>query len=232
MELRRWEELPRFMQTEEVAAYHQVLVRRRASLFWKRWSDFLLSSLLLFLLWPLMAAVAVWIRLDSEGPALFMQKRVTQYGRVFWILKFRTMEAERKEAGSLVTLQEDRRITRAGRFLRCFRLDELPQLFNIWKGEMSFVGTRPEVPQYVKHYTKEMYATLLLPAGLTSEASIRFKDEAAFLAPFLAAGEDADEAYIGHVLPVKMAYNLKAVGSYSFWGELWTMARTVFAVLR
>ena len=232
MELRRWEELPRFMQTEEVAAYHQVLVRRRASLFWKRWSDFLLSSLLLFLLWPLMAAVAVWIRLDSEGPALFMQKRVTQYGRVFWILKFRTMEAERKEAGGLITLEKDGRITRAGRFLRRYRLDELPQLLHIRKGEMSFVGTRPEVPRYVRRYTEEMMATLLLPAGVTSEASICFKDEAALMAPYLAAGEDVDEVYVRRVLPAKMAYDLKAVQSYSFLKELQIMVRTVFAVLR
>lgn len=232
MGLRRWEELPDFMRTEEVAVYHRILAGRRASLFWKRWSDFLLSSLLLLLLWPLMAAIAVGIRLDSKGPALFKQKRVTQYGRVFWICKFRTMEAERKEAGPFITLEADRRITRAGRFLRRFRLDELPQLLNIWKGEMSFVGTRPEVPRYVRCYTKEMYATLLLPAGLTSEASIRSKDEAAFLAPFLAAGESADEAYVRHALPAKMAYNLEAIRSYSFWGELWIMVRTIFAVLR
>ena len=232
MGLRRWEELPAFMRTPQVAAYHRALSSHRTALFWKRWWDLVLSSVLLILLWPLMAAIGVWIRSGSAGPAIFRQRRGTQYGRGFLIYKFRTMEAEREEAGGLITLEKDGRITRAGRFLRRYRLDELPQLLNIWKGEMSFVGTRPEVPRYVRRYTEEMMATLLLPAGVTSEASICFKDEAALMAPYLAAGEDVDEVYVRRVLPAKMAYDLKAVQSYSFLKELQIMVRTVFAVLR
>lgn len=216
------------MQTSQVYPYYCRLASKRGQLFWKRWLDFVLSSLLLLLLWPVMAGIALWIKLDSPGPVFFRQERVTQYGRIFRIYKFRTMVDDAERKGSLVTAEGDSRITRVGKKLRGCRLDELPQLINIWKGEMSFVGTRPEVAKYVRQYRPDMYATLLLPAGVTSEASIRFKDEDRFFKE----GQDVDTIYVNKVLPMKMAWNLKELWRYSLPREIWTMAETVLAVLR
>ena len=216
------------MQTSQVYPYYCRLASKRVQLFWKRWLDFVLSSLLLLLLWPVMAGIALWIKLDSPGPVFFRQERVTQYGRIFRIYKFRTMVDDAERKGSLVTAEGDSRITRVGKKLRGCRLDELPQLINIWKGEMSFVGTRPEVAKYVRQYRPDMYATLLLPAGVTSEASIRFKDEDRFFKE----GQDVDTIYVNKVLPMKMVWNLKALWRYSLPREIWTMAETVLAVLR
>lgn len=216
------------MQTSQVYPYYCRLASKRGQLFWKRWLDFVLSSLLLLLLWPVMAGIALWIKLDSPGPVFFRQERVTQYGRIFRIYKFRTMVDDAERKGSLVTAEGDSRITRVGKKLRGCRLDELPQLINIWKGEMSFVGTRPEVAKYVRQYRPDMYATLLLPAGVTSEASIRFKDEDRFFKE----GQDVDTIYVNKVLPMKMVWNLKALWRYSLPREIWTMAETVLAVLR
>ena len=232
----KWEALPAFMRTEEVRVYYDTLRRHKAGLMVKRTFDFAASSVLLALLAPLFLFLAVWIRLDSKGPAFYRQERVTQYGRRFYIYKFRTMvdhaDQTGAQAGSLVTVKEDARITRAGRKLRGCRLDELPQLINVWKGEMSFVGTRPEVARYVRAYTKEMYATLLLPAGVTSEASIRFKDEGALLAEAVSAGTDIDEAYIRTALPEKMRWNLRELLRLSLGREACTLLRTVYEVLR
>ena len=208
------------MQTSQVYPYYCRLASKRGQLFWKRWLDFVLSSLLLLLLWPVMAGIALWIKLDSPGPVFFRQERVTQYGRIFRIYKFRTMVDDAERKGSLVTAEGDSRITRVGKKLRGCRLDELPQLINIWKGEMSFVGTRPEVAKYVRQYRPDMYATLLLPAGVTSEASIRFKDEDRFFKE----GQDVDTIYVNKVLSMKMAWNLKALWRYSLPREIWTMA--------
>ncbi len=216
------------MQTSAVYPYYCRLAARRGQLFWKRWLDFVLSGLLLLLLWPVMAGIALWIRLDSPGPVFFRQERVTQYGRRFKIYKFRTMVSDAQKKGSLITASGDSRITAVGRKLRGCRLDELPQLINIWKGEMSFVGTRPEVEKYVRHYTPEMYATLLLPAGVTSQASIRFKDED----KYFQEGGDVDQIYVKRVLPMKMAWNLKSLRNFSLGRELLTMVETVLAVVR
>ena len=228
MEFRRWEDLPPYMQTSAVYPYYCRLAARRGQLFWKRWLDFVLSGLLLLLLWPVMAGIALWIRLDSPGPVFFRQERVTQYGRRFKIYKFRTMVSDAQQKGSLITASGDSRITAVGRKLRGCRLDELPQLINIWKGEMSFVGTRPEVEKYVRHYTPEMYATLLLPAGVTSQASIRFKDED----KYFQEGGDVDQIYVKRVLPMKMAWNLKSLRNFSLGRELLTMVETVLPVVR
>ena len=227
MEFRRWEELPAFMQTSQVYPYYCALAAKRGQLFWKRWLDFVLSTILLAGLSPIMAGIALWIKLDSPGPVFFRQERVTQYGRVFRIYKFRTMSADAQKRGGQLTLQNDSRITKVGAKLRGCRLDELPLLINIWRGVMSFVGTRPEVVKYVKVYTPEMHATLLLPAGVTSEASICFKDEERFFQP----GEEVDKVYLQRVLPMKMAYNLKALRHFSLLGECLTMVRTFLAVL-
>ena len=137
------------------------------------------------------------------------------------------MVANADQIGSAVTVSGDNRITPTGAFLRKYRLDELPQVFDILSGNMSFVGTRPEVVKYVKKYKPEYFATLLLPAGITSEASIKYKDEA----ELLDAAEDVDEVYITKVLPEKMKYNLSSIRKFSFLGEIATMIKTVFAVL-
>ncbi len=225
--LRKWEELPEFMRTEEVRPYYEKLRRHQAGLWAKRTFDFVMSSIMLVFLSPVMACLAVWIKLDSQGPVFYRQERVTQYGAHFRIYKFRTMVTNADQIGSLVTVDRDPRITGAGQFLRKCRLDELPQLINIWKGEMSFVGTRPEVSKYVKQYTREMYATLLFPAGVTSEASIRYKDEDRLLKD----AENVDEVYVREVLPGKMYYNLSNIEKFSFWRDIGTMFKTVFAVI-
>ena len=174
---KKWEDLPRFMQTEEVRPYYEVLRRKRLSLAAKRGADFILAVVMLIVLLPVMVGISIAIVMDSRGGVFFRQERVTQYGRKFRILKFRTMVANAEKLGAEVTVADDRRVTKIGKILRRYRLDELPQLINILLGDMSFCGTRPEIPRFVREYTKEMLATLLLPAGVTSEACIKYKDE-------------------------------------------------------
>ncbi|MDD6231646.1 MAG: sugar transferase [Frisingicoccus sp.] len=226
--LRRWEDLPKRMQNEAVRPYYEQLQKKKVSLFLKRCIDVSLSSALLLFLAPVMLLIGIAVRLDSPGPALFRQVRVTQYGRQFRIFKFRTMVNHADRMGTQVTASGDARITRLGRKLRHYRLDELPQLLNIFLGDMSFVGTRPEVVKYVREYTDEMTATLLLPAGVTSEVSIQYKDEEKLLADVA----DVDEAYIHIVLPEKMEYNLKSLKDFSLIHELKIMVDTVIAVFR
>lgn len=227
MFLRRWEDLPENMRTPEVQKYYDILAKKRLSLVLKRLFDIVVSLILLIFLAVPMLIIALLIVLDSPGDVLYRQIRVTTYGKEFRIHKFRTMVANADQIGSLVTVGQDCRITRIGAFLRKYRLDELMQLVDVLEGTMSYVGTRPEVPKYVNQYTNEMKATLLLPAGITSEASIRYKGEAGLLEGV----EDVDQAYVEQVLPGKMAYNLKAIENFSFPGEIATMFRTVFAVL-
>lgn len=229
---REWEALPDFMRTEAVRPYYDSLNRKKGQLFLKRVFDFTVSSLMLAALSPVLAVLAILIRLDSEGPVFYRQERVTQYGRRFRIYKFRTMIQDADKKGSLVTTQGDARITRMGKKLRGCRLDELPQLINIWKGEMSFVGTRPEVVKYVKQYTDEMYATLLLPAGVTSEASVQFKDEERRIAAGVEAGRSSDEVYVEDVLGEKMEINLQELKAFSVAENIKTMIRTVRAVTK
>ena len=226
--LRRWEDLPKRMQNEAVRPYYEQLQKKKVSLFLKRCIDVSLSSALLLFLAPVMLLIGIAVRLDSPGPALFRQVRVTQYGRQFRIFKFRTMVNHADRMGTQVTASGDARITRLGRKMRHYRLDELPQLLNIFLGDMSFVGTRPEVVKYVREYTDEMTATLLLPAGVTSEVSIQYKDEEKLLADVA----DVDEAYIHIVLPEKMEYNLKSLRDFSLIHELKIMLDTVIAVFR
>ncbi len=227
MSLKKWEDLPAFLRTDAVRPYYDSLAKRRGSLLLKRCFDVAVSAVMLVLLCPIFALLAIAIKLDSPGPVFYRQVRVTQYGKQFRIFKFRSMVSDADKRGSLVTVSGDSRITWVGRFIRSFRLDELCQLIDVFRGTMTFVGTRPEVPKFVDAYTPEMLATLLLPAGITSEASIRYKDEAALLD----AAEDVDAVYIRDVLPGKMKYNLEALKSFSFLSDIKTMFRTVFAVL-
>ncbi|MDO5100351.1 MAG: sugar transferase [Eubacteriales bacterium] len=225
--LRKWEDLPPEMRLEQVRPYYQALKKRRAALLIKRGFDVVMALILLLLSSPLFLVLAVMITLDSRGGVFYRQERVTQYNRVFRIFKFRTMVANADRIGTLVTVNNDSRVTKIGHVLRKYRLDELPQLLNILTGDMSFVGTRPESVHYVKSYRPEMYATLLLPAGVTSLASITYKDEA----KLLEQADNVDEVYINTILPAKMKYNLAAVRRFGLLSELGVMVKTVFAVL-
>lgn len=226
--LRKWEQLPEYMRNEDVRKYYDIVKKKKLSLVAKRVFDFIVALLMLIMLSPVFIVVAVMIKVDSKGPVMFRQVRITQYGREFRIFKFRTMVNNAAELGSQVTTKNDMRVTKVGKKIRGCRLDELPQLINVLLGDMTFVGTRPEVPKYVKEYTDEMYATLLLPAGITSECSIRYKDEDKLLAD----AENADEVYVKKVLPQKMKYNLKSIERFSFFRDIATMVNTVLAVLK
>ena len=227
MRMISWEKLPPQMQTEAVKPYYEILQKKQIGLIFKRSFDIVVSLIMLLILSPVFLVLAIAIKLDSKGPVFYRQVRVTQYGKEFRIFKFRTMVNNADKIGSQVTVGGDSRITRVGKVIRECRLDEIGQLLNILGRSMTFVGTRPEVPKYVEKYTPEMWATLLLPAGVTSEASIRYKDEAALLD----AAEDVDTTYIQDVLPGKMKYNLRSIQEYSFFKDIETMFQTVFAVV-
>lgn len=227
MKLVRWEGLPECMQTEEVRPYYESLQKKRVQLLLKRLFDIVCALALLTVLSPVILFFAVWIKLDSKGPVFYRQERVTQYCKIFRIYKFRTMVVNADKIGSLVTLDRDPRITRVGKRIRKLRIDEIPQLINVLKGEMSFVGTRPEAKKYVDAYTNEMYATLLLPAGITSNASIEFKDEDVLLN----GAENIDDAYIRQVLPEKMKWNLRDIKAFGFIKDLAICLKTVIRVI-
>lgn len=227
MILRKWEDIPEWMQCPEVREYYDILSKRKISLVFKRAFDVVAGLGVLVITAIPMAVIAVLIKLDSEGPVFYRQERVTKYGKKFKIHKFRTMVNRADQIGSAVTVGNDSRITKVGAKLRGCRLDELPQVFDVLSGNMSFVGTRPEATKYVEQYTNEMKATLLLSAGITSEASIRYKDEA----KLLDAADDVDRVYVEQVLPQKMVYNLDSIRNFGFFGQLATMFRTVLAVL-
>lgn len=226
--MRAWTELPPKMQNQEVRRYYDILYKKRYQLRVKRIFDFCLSAVMIMALLPVFIVIAVMIKRDSKGPVFYRQVRITAYGRKFKIFKFRTMVDNADRVGTQVTVQGDARITKTGNMLRKVRLDELPQLFNVFLGDMTFVGTRPEVPKYVKCYDRKMLATLLLPAGITSRTSIEYKDEDRLLAD----AADADKVYIEQVMPGKMKYNLEEIEKYSIFRDLATMVLTVVAVLR
>lgn len=227
MILKPWEELPESMRTSEVKKYYYILQKHKKSLLLKRLFDVSASSVMLLILWPFMIGIGIAIKIDSPGPAIFKQERVTTYCKKFKIWKFRTMVNNAERIGSKLTTSNDTRVTGIGSFLRKYRLDELPQLINIITGDMSYVGTRPEVVKYVERYTPEMMATLLLPAGVTSEASIRFKDEY----KLLEESDNVDDIYVNEILPIKMGWNLKSIEKFSVGEEMQTLLRTIFAVL-
>ncbi|MDU4446690.1 MAG: sugar transferase [Anaerococcus vaginalis] len=214
------------MRKDEILSYYKILKKKQVSLFLKRIFDIIMSLILIIILFPLLIILAILIKRDSKGEIIYKSTRITQYNKEFQIYKFRTMVKDADKIGSQVTVGNDNRITKIGKTLRKYRLDEIPQLFNILKGDMSFVGTRPESPYYVKHYTNEMYATLLLKAGVTSETSIEYKDEANLLRD----ETDTDKIYIEKILPEKMKYNLKSVREFSLAKDIKTMIKTVIAV--
>lgn len=227
MLVKEWNELPDYMQVEEVRPYYEILRKKKGQLVLKRIFDICASLVLIVLLSPIIIFFSIWIKLDSKGPVFYRQERITQYGKVFRIFKFKTMVNNADKIGNLVTSKNDSRITKVGEKIRKYRIDEIPQLFNVLIGDMSFVGTRPEVKKYVDQYAPEMYATLLLPAGITSESSIRYKDED----KLLDIATDIDKVYVEKILVDKMKFNLESINNYSFFEEILTMLRTVFAVL-
>ena len=226
MKILKWDQLPPEMQTEEVRHYYDILKEKSLGLFFKRVFDIVVSLFMLTVLAPAFLILAIAIKIDSNGPVFYRQVRVTQYNEKFRIFKFRSM-VQNADKGSQVTVSGDARVTRVGKIIRKCRLDELSQLIDVLRGKMTFVGTRPEVPKYTEQYTPEMMATLLLPAGVTSLASIYYKDEA----ELLDAAEDTDKVYVRDILPAKMYYNLKAVENFSFFGDIKIMLMTVFAIL-
>lgn len=228
MIIKNWEKLPENLRKEEVHIYYERLRKKSFSLIFKRLFDVIMSLILILILSPFLIIISIIIKKEDDGSVFYRQVRITQYGKEFKIFKFRTMVEGADKIGSLVTRNEDSRITRVGKTLRKYRLDELPQLFNILIGEMTFVGTRPEVPKYVEKYTDEMMATLLLPAGVTSEASIMFKDED----KFISKGIDVDRVYIDEILPQKMEYNLYQLKNFSIGHEIILLLKTVRAVSR
>lgn len=227
MLLRKWDDIPEFMRNDEVKKYYDILIKKRFSLMLKRFFDIIMSLLLLIVLSPVFLILAIWIKVDSKGTVFYRQERITQYGRTFRIFKFRTMVSNADKIGTLVTTQNDSRITRVGEKIRKCRLDEIPQLINILKGDMSFVGTRPEVQKYVDAYTDEMKATLLLPAGVTSLASLKYRDEDEIISQETDKGKTVDQAYIEDVLPEKMKFNLEYLNNFNILKDVNLCVRTV-----
>ena len=228
--MRAFKKLPAQFQNDSVKAYYDILSKRQGSIILKRVFDIIVSLILLvFLIIPI-AVISILIKVNSPGPVLFKQKRVTTYGRIFKIYKFRTMVVNAESLGSKVTTKNDARVTSIGKTLRKFRLDELPQIFNVIGGSMSFVGTRPEVQKYVDLYEDEYYATLLLPAGITSLTSIKFKDEENLLSAIVDT-EKIDETYVKTILPQKMEYNLQYTKEFGFLSDIKIMFKTVKEVI-
>ena len=228
--LRDFSKLPKYMQNDKVKYYYDILKKKRVSLFLKRLFDLLFSLILLIVLSPIFIILMILIKIDSKGPVFYKQERVTRYGKIFKIFKFRTMIVDADKKGSLVTLNDDQRITKIGKKIRKIRLDELPQLFNILLGDMSFVGTRPEVKKYVDCYTEEMYATLLMKAGVTSTASIEYKDEDEVIAKHLKKNNNIDDIYIKHILPNKMKYNLEYLKKFNIFLDIKICINTILKV--
>lgn len=221
--MKAFDKLPEEFQNDEVRQYYDILSKKQASVIFKRAFDLFVSVILLIFLIIPIAVIAIAVKCDSKGPVMFRQERVTKYGRRFKIFKFRTMVVNAESLGTMVTTDSDSRVTRIGRKLRKYRLDELPQVFNVLSGSMTVVGTRPEVPKYVDMYEDKYYATLLLPAGITSLASIMYKDEE----KLLASTGDADKVYVETILPEKMKYNLEYTEHFSFGSDVKLMFKTV-----
>lgn len=227
--LKNFDELPEQFKTDDVREYYNILKKKKVSLFFKAVIDFLLALIMTIILLPVMLIIAVIIKCTSKGPVFFRQKRVGRYSKEFDIIKFRTMRTDAEKIGAQITVGErDPRITSIGYFLRKYRLDELPQLFNILLLQMSFVGARPEVPRYVAEYKNDYIATLLIRPGITGYASIRFKDEN----EILGKEENPEKAYIEKIIPIKMELDLEYVKELSVFTDIKTMFKTVIEVIK
>ena len=232
MILKKWDDLPNELKNEKTKEYYEILEHKKISLVFKRLLDIIISFILLIILSPVFLILAILIKIDSKGSVFYRQERITTYGKKFKIFKFRTMVQDADKKGSLVTIGRDNRITRIGSKIRKCRLDELPQVINILLGDMSFVGTRPEVKKYVDMYTDEMKATLVMPAGVTSTASIEFKDEDDIISEYLNKGEKVDDIYKDRILPEKMKWNLEYIKKFNFLYDIKVCIDTVIGVLK
>ena len=228
MILKKYEALSENMKNNEVKEYYEILKHKKFNLIIKRVFDFFAALILLIILSPIMLILAIMIKLESKGPVFYRQERITKYGKKFRIFKFRTMVQDADKKGALVTMGQDPRITKVGNKIRKCRLDELPQLLNVIKGEMSFVGTRPEVEKYVNEYSNEMKATLLMPAGISSRASIEYRDEDEIINKYLRKGEKIDDIYVKRILPEKMKWNLEYIKKFNIWEDIKICFKTVF----
>ncbi len=222
----KWEDLPVELQNPSVKPYYDRLDTHRKQLLLKRVFDIFVSLFGILFFSPVFLITAIAIKLDTPGPVFYRQERITQYGRVFKIFKFRSMVSDAK-TGTNLTVKNDNRITKTGEFIRKFKIDELCQLIDVLLGNMTLVGTRPEVKEYVDEYTPEMMATLLLPAGITSKASIIYKNES----ELLQNAEDPRAVYLNEILPQKMKFNLEGIAKFGITNELRLIFMTVFAVL-
>lgn len=194
----------------------------------KRLFDWVASGLGLLVLSPLLILVALWVKWDSPGPVFFRQERVGLRGAMFRIHKFRTMTVNAEAKGPQITVGNDARVTRSGAFLRKSKLDELPQLIDVWLGRMSVVGPRPEVPRYMNQYPPEVRNKVLsVRPGITDWASIKFKDENRILG----TAADPEAAYVQEVLPIKQRFYLDYVDQHTFVGDMRIIAATLVAIV-
>ena len=209
----------------EIAA---ILKKRRPQLALKRLMDIVLSGAALALLWPVLLLVALAIRVDDPGPVFYRQVRVGRGGKPFRIYKFRTMVVDADKKGLSITVGRDSRITRVGAFLRKTKLDELAQLINVFLGDMSFVGPRPEVPRYVELYTPYQRQVLLVRPGITDYASIAYRNEN----DLLAGAEDPERMYIDVIMPDKIELNMKYLREISPLADIRLIFATIAAIVR
>lgn len=187
--------------------------------------DILASAVGLILLSPILLSIAILIKLNSAGPIIYRARRVGKDGKLFDLYKFRTMVLDADNRGPKITVAGDKRVTRVGRWLRRNKLDELPQLFNVLKGEMSLVGPRPEDPRYVEEYTSEQRKVLSVRPGVTSAASLTYRNEEALL-----SGPDWEDKYRDEVMPAKLAIDLAYLSRRTIWSDLKLIAQTLLAL--
>lgn len=229
MSVKQWQKLPQNMQNEAVKPYFDSLQKKKFTLFVKRMMDIIIASIVIIILSPVLLGATIAVAVGSKGPVFYLQRRVGRFGKEFSIFKFRTMVVNADKIGAQITVgEDDPRITKVGKFLRTTRIDEFPQFFNILKGDMTLVGTRPEVARYVNEYNDEMMATLLLRPGATGAASLvyRYENE------MLSGKEDPEKYYIETILPDKMAINLEYTKKLSIWEDIKILARTVLCVIK
>lgn len=227
--MRAWDDLPPEFKTDAVEPYYRQLKKKALTRAVKRFADLVLALVLFIVLFPVNLVVGIIVKTTSKGPVFYRQTRIGRYNREFRIFKFRTMVENAEQLGTQITVGErDPRITGVGHFLRRTRLDEFPQLLNVILGDMSLVGTRPEVRRYVDEYSPEMYATLLLAPGISSITSLRYRNESVLLE----GQEDPEAYYINQILPDKMKVNLEYLENLSVLLDIKILVQTALAIFK
>ncbi|CEK31569.1 sugar transferase [[Clostridium] sordellii] len=214
--------------SRELIDIKKELEKRKLSLIIKRIFDIAVSSIGLIVLLPILIVIAILIKLDSKGPVFFKQKRVGKNKKIFEIYKFRTMVTDAEKLGKQITVGEDNRITKVGRFIRKYKLDEFPQLINVLKGEMSLVGPRPEVPKYVELYDIYQEQILLVQPGITDYASIKFKNES----ELLGCSNNPEKSYVEDIMPQKINLNMKYIKNISLFEDIKLVLSTILEILK